>query len=172
MNFMDVARQIQPLSDVHDHGQFSCGKPPLDDYIRKFAAQNQQLGYGRTYVAIRAGTNRVEGYYTISMSSVAFKELPPALARRSRRYPMPAAHLARLAVDESCQRQGLGEILLMSSIERMIAASEIVAARAIDVWAIDDEAKAWYERYGFVAFRDSPQHLFLPMDTARKLLKP
>ena len=169
---MTLPRLIAPLSDDHERAQFCCGKPLLDDYIRKYASQNQRLGYGRTYVAVRAdGSRIVDGYYTLSMASVAFQQLPPTLAKRCPHYPMPAAHLGRLAVDETCQRQGLGQMLLVDAIERMVAASEVVAARAIEVWAIDEEASRWYARYGFLPFNDSPHHLFLPMDTARQIVE-
>lgn len=162
---------IEPLGDDHDRSQFNCGKPPLDEYIRKYASQNQKLGYGRSYVALRAGgSKRVDGYFTLAMSSVAFKELPENLAKRCPRYPMPVAHLGRLAVDHGSQRQGLGEMLLFEAIQRAISAADIIAARAIDVLAIDDEAKEWYARYGFLPFVDSPRHLFLPISTAREIL--
>lgn len=144
----------------------------LDDFIRKYASQNQRLGYSRTYVAVRTdGSHRVDAYYSLSMASITFAHLPEALTKRAPRYPMPVAHLGRLAVDQVSQKQGLGRLLLMDAIGRVLMASQIVAARAIDVVAIDDEAKSWYEGYGFQPFLDSPMHLFLPIDTAHQALK-
>lgn len=34
---------------------------------------------------------------------------------------------------------------------------------------MDDDAKKFYERYGFLQLTDNPLHLFLPLATARGL---
>jgi hypothetical protein len=36
--------------------------------------------------------------------------------------------------------------------------------------AIDDAAVAFYRKYGFRPLLDSPRHLFLPIETVRKVL--
>jgi ribosomal protein S18 acetylase RimI-like enzyme len=161
------ARIIVALEDRHDRSAFSCGKKPLDDYIRKYAMQNQARGYGQTYVAIRDRSLIVDGFFTLAMSSVAFENLPEGLRKHCPKYPMPAALLAQLAIDQKSQGQGLGEMLLFEAIRRLVGASEIIAARAIIVKAIDEGAAAFYQRYGFLTLTDLPGHLYLPMDTAR-----
>ena len=170
-----MKRVIERLAAGHDCSGFSCGNDWLDKYLRKNALRNQDKGYGRTYVAIRDDeTRRVDGYYTVSMSSVQFENLPNGLKFAALpKYPMPAAHLGCLAVSTDCQRQGLGSMLLIDAMQRMIAASEVVAARAIEVKAIDEQVRDWYATYGFVSFDKSgpPFHLFLPIDTAREIAR-
>lgn len=170
-----MKREIVLLAAAHDVGAFTCGNDWLDKYLRHHVVRNQSKGYGRTFVAVRReGPARVDGYYTVSMSSVQFSHLPDALHFGAMpKYPMPAAHLGCLAVAADCQRQGLGSILLIDALRRMIAASEMVAARAVDVKAIDDAARDWYADYGFLPFRDlkgPPYHLYLPLDTARAIV--
>jgi len=46
-----------------------------------------------------------------------------------------------------------------------------VAAHAVVLDAIDEGAKRFYEQYGFLELADDPLHLFLPMDTVRRLLE-
>ena len=165
-------RRIEPLTPRHDRAGFQCGKPWLDRYIQQFALRNQQLGYGKTYVVISDDAPRVvEGYYTLSMGSVLFAELPDELAQRVPKYPMPVAHIGCLAVSSKCQRQGLGGLLLVDAMRRILTAVDIVAARALEVRAIDDEARDWYVKYGFAPFRDAPLHLYLPMETVRQLVE-
>ena len=41
---------------------------------------------------------------------------------------------------------------------------------AAGVVAIDDAAVAFYRKYGFTPLLDSPRHLFLPIETVRKVL--
>lgn len=170
-------RVIETLHAKHDCSAFTCGHEWLDRYLQKNALRNQERGYGRTYVACRDdATRRIDGYFTLSMSSVQFATLPPALIfKQMPRYPMPAAHMGCLAVASDSQRQGLGSLLLMDAMRRMIAASEVVAARAVEVKAIDDKAREWYLAYGFLPFADiegPPFHLYLPIETAMKLVGP
>lgn len=163
--------EVQPLSAAHDRKSFECGNAWLDSYIRQHAVRNQELGYGRTYVAVEAGgAASVDGYYTISMGAVAFASPPDALAARVPKYPMPVAHLGCLAVRKGLQGQGLGRLLLVDALRRVLAATESIAARAVEVKAIDEPARDWYTAYGFLPFRDSPLHLYLPMSTVRALV--
>jgi len=160
-------RSIVALEQRHDRSKFACGKPQLDDYIRKYALQNQTRGYGKTYVAVRDRSLIVDGFFTLAMSSVAFENLPEGLRKHCPKYPMPAALLGQLAVDRESQKQGLGENLLFEAIRRLVSASEVVAARAIVVKAIDDDAERFYTGYEFQRFVNLPGELYLPMDTAR-----
>jgi hypothetical protein len=41
----------------------------------------------------------------------------------------------------------------------------------VEVHAIDARAKSFYSQYGFQPFLDDDSHLFLPLETIRKLLK-
>jgi hypothetical protein len=40
-----------------------------------------------------------------------------------------------------------------------------LGVHAVEVDAIDEQARAFYERYGLVALQDDPLHLYLPMAT-------
>jgi len=160
---------IEVLSDRHNFKDFTCGQKWLDQYLHGHAWTNQQTGYGRTYLAID-DAKYVGGFYTLSMASVHFNHLPDDLARRVPKYPMPVALIGCLAVDKTIQKSGLGTLLLIDSMQRIVQASEIVAARAVEVLAINDEAKDWYQRFGFLPFKDNPRHLYLPMATAREVV--
>lgn len=48
----------------------------------------------------------------------------------------------------------------------------LIGKLAVEVEAIDESAKQFYERYGFLALADDPRHLFLPMNVIRKLQLP
>ena len=82
---------IASLSKEHDRGAFDCGNAWLNNYLRQHALPNQELGYGRTYVATSRGSLIVDAFYTLSMSSVVFADLPTDLAKRVPKYPMPVA---------------------------------------------------------------------------------
>jgi len=44
-----------------------------------------------------------------------------------------------------------------------------VAIHAVEVYALDEEARGFYRKYGFEAFSDDSFHLYLPMKMIRKL---
>ena len=68
--------------------------------------------------------------------------------------------LARLAVATSWQGKGLGSGLLKDAMLRTLRAADIAGIRAMAVHAKDDDARAFCERYGFVAAPTDPYHLF------------
>jgi hypothetical protein len=76
------------------------------------------------------------------------------------------------AHDRTAFSCGLGETLLFHALRNALTASETVGAFAVDVWAMDDDARAFYEKYGFVPLEDNPSHLYLPMNTVETLFGP
>jgi len=165
-----AAWQVAPLdSKVHDRAAFSCGAPELDRYIREHASQDVKRDVARVFVALRAGTPTVCGYYSLSATSFQRENLPADQAKRLPRYPVPAALLGRLAVDDGAKGQGLGAFLLMDALNRVLLATQTLAVHALIVDAKDNVAAAFYRKYGFIAFMDGERRLFLTMATIRKL---
>src|SRR5262249_294469 len=140
---------------------FSCGVSPLDDYFKQFAKGNHLKNIGKTFVLLDTdGT--VIGYYTTSMGGVDFLTLPLEYRMKLPKYPVPIARIARLGVDVKKQGQGWGEFLLVNALQRIRAASMLIAAFGVVVDAKDDKAKAFYLRFGFTAFENNSLSLFLP----------
>ena len=166
-----MAFVIQPLTASHEREIFDCGEPPLNEFLRKYARQNQTKGLGRTYVAVPEGENRVVGYYTLAAGSVAFREVPDTLRRRLPRYPLPVAHLGRLATCQSVRGHGLGEALLFDALERTLRVADEMGIVAVEVWAKSELARSFYAKYGWEALLDDPLHLYLPLATARQVVE-
>jgi GNAT superfamily N-acetyltransferase len=76
----------------------------------------------------------------------------------------PVIIVGRLAVDRAHARRGIGSGLLKDAMLRSLAASQSIGVRALLVHAIDDEAIAFYLRYGFVEFPDGTKTLFMPIE--------
>ena len=160
---------IEELNADHDRSAFSCGRPSLDEFIKQYAGQNQKTGVSRTFVAFKPGDKVVRGYYALSAGAVAFANLPEEQRKRLPRYPVPVAHLGRLAVDQSAQGRGLGSFLLIDALRRIQIAADSIGIHAIEVVAIDDSAKRFYLKYDFVELHDDPNHLYISLKTVRKL---
>src|SRR4051794_6762095 len=109
--------KIEWLDRTHDRDRFTCGKGPLDDFIRRLVSQYEKRNLGRTYVAARPAERTVCGYYTLASGAIEFQDLPQPSARKLPKHPVPVILLARLAVDRSAQGQGLGEALLLDALD-------------------------------------------------------
>ena len=160
---------VQKLDASHDVDAFDCGKEPLDRFLQRHALINQKAGSAQTYVVCR-GEQRVVGYYSLAVGAVEHADAPCRVGKGLARHPIPVMLLARLAIDRSEHRKGLGKALLKDALLRTAQAAEIAGIRALLVHAKDDEARAWYEQFDFEPSPSDPYHLFLLMKDLRALL--
>ena len=160
---------IEPLGPHHDRAAFSCGEPALDAYIRRQASQDARRRVAQGFVALANRSGEVAGYYTLSAASFEKHDLPAALAKRLPHYPVPSAVIGRLAIDLRRQGRGLGEVLLLDAIWRVVRASAAIGVCAVVVDARSARAAAFYTRYGFMPFPSAPRRHFLPLATFEKL---
>ncbi len=158
---------IEALDTRHDRRSFSCGDSELDGYLKRFARQHAAAKVSRTYVAANGTT--ILGYYSLAMSAIRKDQLPADYQSRFPNYPLPVARLARLAVDQRYQRQGLGELLLANALSRCLRLSEEIGMVGVVVDAKHDRARRYYERFEFERFPDCPLTLWLPTAAIARL---
>jgi GNAT superfamily N-acetyltransferase len=156
---------IEALRPEHTREAFSCGKLALDTFLHSLAGQYEKRRLGRTVVATEPGNMRVAGYYTIAAGALDATVLPEKERKKLPRHPIPTIHLGRLAVDQGWRGHGLGETLLIHALRTAIQLGEKIGAFAVEVRALDDEARAFYARYGFLELEGDPLHLYLPLKT-------
>ena len=161
--------EIKRLDKIQDRNFFDCGVEPLNDYLKKYALQNQKKDSGRTYVATNE-KNQIIGYYTLVFGSVSIEETTPEISAGLGKYPIPMILLARLAVDKNQKGKGLGKALMRDALLRAVRASEIAGLRAFLVHAKDESAKIFYEKLGFQPSPHNEFHLFLKMSDIRASL--
>jgi GNAT superfamily N-acetyltransferase len=161
---------VEPLGKDHDRADFSCGHIALDDFLKKYAGQYARRKLGSTYVAIVAGQPRVLGYYTLAPSHIEFAHAPAELLKGLPKHPVPSLLLARLAVAQAEHGKGLGKYLLLDVCDRCLRVAREVAFRAIEVEAIDDQAAAFYAKFGFLPFPRQPHHLAIALETVEEVL--
>ncbi|MFZ0279995.1 MAG: GNAT family N-acetyltransferase [Candidatus Sulfotelmatobacter sp.] len=150
--------------------EFDCKKhPSLNEWLRRYALINQNSESARTYVVHR--NNSVVGYFSLCPGSVSKQEAPSRVTKGQPAHPIGVIVLARLAVDHTEQGQGLGKALLKDALLRSSQAADLISARAVLVHAIDDEAKEFYEHFGFEKCPANDLHLMLLMKDLRSYLK-
>ena len=156
----------EPLGPGHVLEDFDCGKPALNDWLRQRARANQASGY--TVVMVSAVGDEVAGFYGLTPTSVS----PPAVPRGVRGgqppNPLPCLLLGQLAVDRRWAGRGLGASLAAHALRRCVTGAALIGGRAVVVRAVDDDARAWWSRIGFLPSRDDPYLLFRSLaDIAR-----
>jgi GNAT superfamily N-acetyltransferase len=163
----DDSIRIEPLASGHDRAAFDCGNEGLDRYIRTQASQDMRRGVARVFVAVmREEPKRITGFFTLSAAWVVASDLPPDVAKRLPRHPIPAALVGRLAVDRDFARRGLGSILLADAVRKTMAAAETVAMTVVMVDPIDDAARAFYATFGFRGLQGPRKEMFLSLPRA------
>lgn len=155
---------IEALGKRHKRENFDCGEESLNEFLKKYARQNSKKGFGRTFVACSPNETEVLGFYTLSSGSVSFEIVPEKLPR----YPIPTAHLGRLAADLKMRGQGLGELLLIDALKRAVLVAGELGIYAVELYALNETAKKFYLKYGFIPLEDDEKHLYLPIETLKK----
>jgi predicted N-acetyltransferase YhbS len=140
--------RLERLGPHHDLGDFESGNAELDDWLRRHAVPAQEMDSARTFVLTRS--DRVVGYFSLTMGSVRRADAPAKLVRGLPGYPIGMVLLARLAVAHQDQGKGIGALLLAEALRKAVAAGGVAAARLVVVDAVDDDAARFYERHGFV----------------------
>jgi ribosomal protein S18 acetylase RimI-like enzyme len=170
--------KIPALTGNHDRNGFDCGVEALNLWLRQTALQHQAKGISRTFVAVPSSAGEVGGYlsagygdigeasilgyFALASAFVLADDLAPELAKR---YPrqIPITRLGRLAIRSDLQGQGLGRLLLADAVTRSRNAALSVDSAGIFVDAKNADAVQFYTGYGFIACKEQPLKLYLPM---------
>ena len=145
----------EPLIPDHVLDGFNCGTASLNSWLLEHARQATAGGSARAYVVVDAEEGRVVGYHALAAATVAPADATARARRGQPRHPIPAVLLARLAVDLTVQRRGIGALLLRDAMLRAVNASEQIGARVLLVHALHDEARRFYLRWGFEPSRST-----------------
>jgi ribosomal protein S18 acetylase RimI-like enzyme len=158
-------REILPLDRCHDRTSFDCGEEPLNKYLQETARQHNEKGISKTFVCVDNNSpEKILGYFTLAICEVVTEGLPRKYAKKLPN-KVPAAKLGRLAVSVECQGQKLGGMLMVEAMKRTIALADNFGIVGFFVDAKNDQAKRFYEGYGFIELQSNPLTLFLPLAT-------
>ena len=152
--------RLEPLRKEHPRSTFNSGEESVDDWLRTKALQHQDKRLSVTKALLdQAGA--IAGYYTLATGQVDFGDLPADLAKRLPRRMLPVAVLAWLAVCREKQGQGIGRILLAAALRDCHEAGKTFAFIAVILDCVNDEAKAFYQKWDFQELPSHPYRLFL-----------
>lgn len=165
-------RKIELLAKSHDRDGFDCGSEPLNLFLKQTARQHAERGISRTFILVdedASDPKPIAGFFTLNLCQIKSESLSPAEARKLPR-DVSGVRLGRLAVAKECQRQGIGKILLAAAMEKFIEIFNTAGGIGLFVDAKDQEAKRYYEQFGFVSLPSNELELFLPVKTIQEAL--
>lgn len=139
------------LKKTHDVGNFNCGIEELNRFLAHFALPYQQRHFGVTIVLVdKKAPEHVIGCYTLCPASIERDELPEKVFKGPRPNPIPGFRLCRLALHEDFQKKGLGSLLLIHALKKCLDQANQIGGSFVVIDAKDQEAKRFYEKFGFV----------------------
>ena len=161
---------IELLDKKHNRSYFDCGKELLNNYLQNLAGQDVKRKLSACFVLAEKETNQIQGYYTLSNSSIPLSSFPEQIRKKlpGSYVSIPATLLSRLAIDKSCQGKGIGKILLIDALKRSYEILKEMGSFAVVVDPIDREAEAFYKKYDFISLPDS-QKMFVAIKTLKEL---
>jgi GNAT superfamily N-acetyltransferase len=165
---VNETRRVEKLRADHPIESFDCGREELTRYLHRYAWQNQQAGAAQTYIGLSG--DAVTGYDTLAVGHVMREEAPERLTKGLARHPVPIMLLARLAVDQRWQGQGVGKALLKDAMLRTLQAADIAGIRAFAVHAKHEEARRFYLKFDFIPSPSDPMHLFVLLKDVRRIV--
>ena len=166
---MSEKPRIAKLTISHDASCFDCSHEALNHFIRLHALPGQRASISQTYVAVVGET--IVGYHTLVVGNVLYEDAPERLGKGIPRHPIPVLLLARLAVDQAWQGQGLGAALVLDAIRRTLQVADIAGVRALLVHAKDETACRFYTHLGFEPFPGEPLVLYRLLKDLRAMMK-
>jgi GNAT superfamily N-acetyltransferase len=161
-----VKKTVKLDKKLHDRKGFDCGIDALNNYLKVMANQQSSKDSARTFVLEdKDKPEKIVGYYTLTMNSLDFKKLPTKLQNKHKNADVGGL-IARLAIDNHYKGKGIGRWLLLDALKRFLLASEGTGFPLVTVDA-KEGAIQFYEKYGFTAFQDIPEKLFITIAEIR-----
>ncbi len=128
---------------------FNSGDKELNEFLTRQAFAYQEKGIAKTYLARLDG--RMVGYFSLCTDAIRLseKEREVVFGVSKPHADYPAVKIARLAISEDAQRQGIGRALVRLAFGIAGNVNHFAACRFLTVDAYGASA-GFYEKTGFV----------------------
>ena len=151
------------LASGHRVDDFRCSALALTRWLQERAHRNQVSGASRCFVVCDAQQN-VLGYYALAAGAVSTRgRAGQRFGDNYARNPIPVIVLGRLAVHADWTGQGIGAGLLKDAVQRTLHVCREIGAHALVCHAMDEMAKAFYLRHGFIESPMDAMTVMLPV---------
>ena len=163
---MDTSKlQIEKLSDenITFTEIFDCGDPDLNEFLKDDALKHQKERIAVTYLCFYE--NGLVGYFSWLTDAIEIKgEDKRVFKKIGMNYKTyPAIKLARLAVDKTYAKSGVGSYLLKGMLEDVFSLSEQIGCRYVTVDAYQDACE-FYKKHKFKLHTDGEHTVLMYRD--------
>lgn len=158
----------------YDLSDFDCGEASLNIFLTAHLARQHKGRVLRAYLLLTHDEiPKVMGYYTLSGSCFEKASLPSNTLRRKIPYAnVPSLTLGRLAIHKSLQGQEWGTTLVTHAMSVVYRASQAVGIHGLFVDALNEGAKQFYEKMGFITLTgNNANALFYPTKSIENLFE-
>jgi GNAT superfamily N-acetyltransferase len=150
----------RPLVETDDRDSFDCGRDSMNLWFRRHGWANHAAGLSRVNVICDVETGQIAGYVTLSAGQIERATLPKPL-QRNKPDPVPATLLGQLAVHKDHQGKGYARWLLLFALRAALRASQEVGSMCIFTHPLDDAARGFYTRWGFMDLPQDPRRAMI-----------
>ncbi len=121
------------------------------EFLRNLALPEMEARASACFVLVpKDDPGRIAGFYTLSAATISLAKLPAELTAQLPKYPnLPATLLGRLARDQHFRGAGLGELLLISALQRALSGTSDIGSIAVVTDPKNLEAARFYRKFGF-----------------------
>jgi len=137
---------IVPMTKRYNVTPFTSTNTELNDFLINDALHDQDEMISRTYLCCL--NKSITGFFTIVADTIEVQAIDEADGIDEYPYhKYPSIKIARLAVDETCKRQGFGRFWGMAAIGLALSVSGTIGCRYLTVDS-KPESISFYERLG------------------------
>ncbi len=137
------------LSKIYDLSKFDCGDEDLNDFIKNDAFVYQEKKIATTILFFYE--DNLIGFLSVAADSLRLNldEKESYAIHQKKLEDVPAVKLARLAVDQNYQKQGVGTNILKWCVGYALECSDKIAIRFITVDAYPEKVN-FYQKFNFI----------------------
>lgn len=157
-NGMIVFRELDPTLPRRE---FDCGNTAMNEWFWTQAGQQERKDAVRTHVGLATFDSSIAAYYSLAAHRIELDTTAATRSFSSRRYPVPALLIARLAVDRRYQGPGIGTLALADALQRCASVPTQIGVEVVLVDTIDDAAAAFYAHHGLDRLTDDGRRWFV-----------
>ena len=136
--------------NIHNRKYFESTNKELNHYFIAQASQDMKRSLATTFVAVKPGSTKIYGYFSLSSYSIIKSELNLNDQKGIPYDAIPAILIGRLAIQKDQTELKGYELLGRALLECKKISKTGAAARIVVVDAVDDQALRFYLRQGFL----------------------
>lgn len=164
---------VEKLTRAHDRTAFGCGDGALDEFIQRYAMQQQRGHYGTTWVLrCKNGPTETISYFTMCSGGLERRDIADLVVRAPYYVDLPVTMIGRLAVDVRHAGRGYGARTLAIACTFALSIAKVHGSCGVVVDAKTPAVVPFYERHGFTVLPDSPRRLFASMKSISRAATP